>query len=185
MSKRSGDGERHSLPAKSSRLIRVLDFAARVGPSTQPQAGPFVSGDSGGSRGDVATTSGDGVPRGGPPSVTVTPKKNRGVIRGIRRHFGGLKAKEIDDYMLELDERDAARESRDRTWSSSEGEGEDLTPDEDSGDDYVPPGAAGDEGESELDFSGVSGLEEEGDEVPYSDGESSDGLSEGDGAPVQ
>ena len=44
-----------------------------------------------------------------------------------------------------------------RLWSSDE----DISPAEDSGDEYVPPGSRRKLEESDLEFSGFSGLEEE------------------------
>ena len=61
-------------------------------------------------------------------------------------------------------------------WSSED----DITPEEDSGDEYLPPGATGG---GDLDFSGFSALEEEEEEQLFErDLDSdSDGESEGDG----
>ena len=72
----------------------------------------------------------------------------------------------------------------DQGWSSDE----DISPAEDSGDEYVPPGSRG-ERESDLEFSGFSGVEEdeeEEEEHHHSDsvGEESDGESEGNGPEV-
>ena len=87
----------------------------------------------------------------------------------------------IDDYMRELD-RDAPRYDtvHDGWTSASE---EDISVDEDSGDEYLPPGRRKERArESDLDFSGFSGLEEEEEEEVEDVHESdSDGDSEGDG----
>ena len=74
-----------------------------------------------------------------------------------------------------------------KRWSSDG----DISPAEDSGDEYVPPGSRG-ERESDLEFSGFSGVEEdeeeeeEEEEHHHSDSvvEESDGESEGDGPEV-
>ena len=64
-------------------------------------------------------------------------------------------------------------------WSSED----DITPEEDSGDENLPPGATGGgDLESDLDFSGFSALEEEEEQLFERDPDSdSDGESEGDG----
>ena len=85
----------------------------------------------------------------------------------------------IDDYMRELD-RDAPRYDtvHDGLTSASE---EDISADEDSGDEYLPPGRREEQArESDLDFSGFSGFEEE-EEVENGQESDSDGDSEGDG----
>ena len=67
-------------------------------------------------------------------------------------------------------------------WSSDEN----ISPAEDSGDEYVPPGSRGEREESDLEFSGFSGLEEEEEEEQSVSAvvEESDGESEGDGPEV-
>ena len=70
----------------------------------------------------------------------------------------------------------------DQGWSSDE----DISPAEDSGDEYVPPGSRG-ERESDLEFSGFSALEEDEEEEHHSVSvveEESDGESEGHGPEV-
>ena len=72
----------------------------------------------------------------------------------------------------------------DQGWSSDE----DISPAEDSGDEYVPPGSRG-ERESDLEFSGFSGVEEDEEEEEEHHSvslveEESDGESEGDGPEV-
>ena len=87
----------------------------------------------------------------------------------------------IDDYMRELD-RDAPRyDTVHDSWTSASEE--DISVDEDSGDEYLPPGRREERArESDLDFSGFSGLEEEEEEEVENVHESdSDGDSEGDG----
>ena len=82
---------------------------------------------------------------------------------------------------MERDQEDEVPRVCDK-WSSED----DITPDEDSGDEYLPPGATGGgERESDLDFSGFSAFEEEEAQLYEPDPDSdSDGESEGDG-PVQ
>ena len=66
-------------------------------------------------------------------------------------------------------------------WSSED----DITPEEDSGAEYLPPGATGGGGlESDLDFSGFSALKEEEEEEQLFERDPdsvSDGESESDG----
>ena len=75
----------------------------------------------------------------------------------------------------------------DQEWSSDE----DISPAEDSGDEYVPPGSRGEREQSDLEFSGFSGFEEEEEEEEEEEDhsvsvvvEESDGESEGDGPEV-
>ena len=84
----------------------------------------------------------------------------------------------IDEYMRELD-RDAPRyDSVNDGWTSASED--DISADEDSGDEYLPPGRREERArESDLDFSGFSALEEE--EVKNVQESDSDGDSEGDG----
>ena len=91
--------------------------------------------------------------------------------------MGGLSELDIDGYIMQMQvERD--QDAMPRVHE------DDITPEEDSGDEYLPPGATGGGNlESDLDFSGFSALEEEEEEQlferdPDSD---SDGESEGDG----
>ena len=146
MAKRFGDKDRLALPLGREDVRRRLDGEDGEGTSNQPHAGLFAPQASGrpeeGPRGVREDSRLQGQPSGGPEDVSSTPRRNRGVLRGIRRRFRGLRAKEIDDYMLELDRREADHEARDRTWSSSD-EGEDITPDEDSGDEYLPLDSTG------------------------------------------
>ena len=68
----------------------------------------------------------------------------------------------------------------DQGWSSDE----DISPAEDSGDEYVPPGSRGEQ-ESDLEYSGFSGEDEEEEEEEEEEHHSeSDGESEGDGPEV-
>ena len=94
----------------------------------------------------------------------------------------GLSELDIDGYNTQMQaerDQDAIPRVHDE-WSSED----DITPEEDSGDEYLPPGATGGgDLESDLDFSGFSALEEEEEQQlferdPDSD---SDGESEGDG----
>ena len=96
--------------------------------------------------------------------------------------WGGWSELEIDGYITQMQaerDQDAMPRVHDE-WSSED----DITPEEDSGDGYLPPGATGGGNlESDLEFSGLSALEEEEEEQlferdPDSD---SDGESEGDG----
>ena len=93
--------------------------------------------------------------------------------------MGDLIPMDIKGYMLDLDREEAEQPCVCDGWSS-----EDIIPEEDSGDEYLPPGATGKLGrESDLDFSGFSAFEEEEEEeLPRVDDDSdSDGESEGDG----
>ena len=89
----------------------------------------------------------------------------------------------IDGYIMQMerDQEDEVPRVRDE-WSSED----DIAPGEDSGDEYLPPGATGGgERESDLDFSEFSAFEEEEAQLYEPDLDSdSDGESEGDG-PVQ
>ena len=121
------------------------------------------------------------APHPGSGPIQTTPQKHHGVLRGIRRRMGGWTQLDIDGYITQMQtERDHDEMPRvHNEWSSED----DITPDEDSGDEYLPPGATvgGD-----LDFSGFSAFEEEEEAELYEpDPDSdSDGESEGDG-PVQ
>ena len=63
---------------------------------------------------------------------------------------------------------------------------EDISPAEDSGNEYVPPGSRGEREESDLEFSGFSGFEEEQEEEQSVNAvvKESDGESEGNGPEV-
>ncbi|XP_066941045.1 uncharacterized protein [Macrobrachium rosenbergii] len=89
------------------------------------------------------------------------PWKHRGVLRGIRKHLGGLQQKDIDEYLLELDREQVENPHFDGSWSSSD---EDITPDV-SDDEYLPPMSVREpQHESELEFSGFSAYEGESEE---------------------
>ena len=80
--------------------------------------------------------------------------------------MGGCSQLPIDGHITQMQmERDQDEMPRVHDeWSSED----DITPDEDSGDEYLPPGATGGgERESDLDFSGFSAFEEE-EEAPRS-----------------
>ena len=91
------------------------------------------------------------------------PQKHHGVLRGIRRSMGGLSELDIDGYITQMQaerDQDAMPRVHDE-WSSED----DITPEEDSGDEYLPPGATGGvDLESDLDFSGFRCFEEEEEE---------------------
>ena len=86
---------------------------------------------------------------------------------------------DITGYILDLDREEVEKPRVRYGWSSEE----DITPEEESGDEYLTPGATGERGrESDLEFSGFSAFEEEEEELPHVDDDSeSDGESEGDG----
>ena len=155
------------------RVRRVLDYEAGEGTSRQqhPPSPPHIQRSWSRSR--------------YPPTVDdiiATPRKHRGVLRGIRRRQK-LPDKDIHDYLGgggESSDEEVREVGGDQRWSS-----EDISPAEDSGDEYVPPGSRG-ERESDLEFSGFSGEEEE-EEHHHSVSlviEESDGESEGDGPEV-
>ena len=154
-------------------MRRVLDYEAGEGTSRQqhPPSPPRIQRPWNRSR--------------YPPTVDddiATPRKHRGVLRGIRRRQK-LPDKEIHDYFGGDSSDEEVREvGGDQGWSSDE----DISPAEDSGDEYVPPGSRG-ERESDLEFSGFSALEEDEEEKHHSVSvveEESDGESEGDGPEV-
>ena len=165
---------RRVLPTGSENVRRRLDLEAGEGTSAQrdpPVRRPRV---------DARVP----APHPGSGPSQTTPRKHHGLLRGIRRRMGGMSNLDIDGYIMQLerDQEDEVPRVRDE-WSSED----DITPDEDSGDEYLPPGATGGgERESDLDFSGFSALEEEEEAQLYEpDPDSdSDGESEGDG-PVQ
>ena len=170
MSKRRQEHERRVLPLGSERVRRVLDVGAGEGPS-QPSASASPPKECRPKRFPTPP------PASG--SVTRTPMKHRGVLRGIRRRMKARDPLTIDDYILDR-ERDERRSRRGVDGWSSE---DDISLEEDSEDEYLPPEERRARfHESELDFSGFSALEEE--EEVYSsasDDSESDGESEGDG----
>ena len=97
--------------------------------------------------------------------------------------WGGMCNLDIDGYIMQMecDQEDEVPRVRDE-WSTED----DITPNEDSGDEYLLPGVTGGgERESDLDFSGFSAFEEEEAQLYEPDPDSdSDGESEGIG-PVQ
>ena len=175
MPKRCEVHVRRVLPTGSENVRRRLDVEAGEGTSAQ-RAPPVQS-----------SRVHDRVPASHPVSgpIQTTPQKHHGVLRGIRRRMGGLSELDIDGYITQRQaerDQDALPRVHDE-WSSEH----DITPEEDSGDEYLPLGATGGgDLENNLDFSGFSALEEEEEEEeevlferdPDSD---SDGESEGDG----
>ena len=171
MPKRREVHVRRVLPTGSENVRRRLDVEAREG--TSEQRAPPVQ------RHRVH----DRVPASHPGSgpIQTTPQKHHGVLRGIRRRMGGWLELDIDGYITQMQaerDQDAMPRVHDE-WSSED----DITPEEDSGDEYLPPGATGGgDLESDLDFSGFSALEEEEEQLFERDPDSnSDGESEGDG----
>ena len=147
MAERRDDYVRHVLPLEHQNVRRRINSNPGVGPSTQPQV----------PRGIVRPRPAYVPP---PTTLVTTPRKHHGVIRGIGRRMGNLLTRDINDYLLNIDRDDVEHPRVCEEWSS-----EDKTTEEDSGDEYVPPGATGERGrESELEFSGVIGLEEEEEE---------------------
>ena len=150
MSQRPQEHFRRGLPTEHGRVRRVLDYKAGEGTSRQqhPPSPPRIQRPWSRSR--------------YPPTVDdiiATPRKHRGVLRGIRR-CQKLPDKEIHDYFGGDSSDEEVREvGGDQGWSSDE----DISPAEDSGDEYVPSGSRG-ERESDLEFSGFSALEEDEEE---------------------
>ena len=166
MAERRQEHFRRILPIGSELVRRVLDLNAGEGPSRQPPPAvqPPVDRTHRQQRGQEPQPSTSGV--------VTTPRKHR-------RRMGVHDQLNIDDYMRELD-RDAPRYDtvHDGWTSASE---EDISVDEGSGDEYLLPGRREERArESDLDFSGFSGLEEE-EEVENAHESDSDGDSEGDG----
>ena len=173
MSQRPQEHFRRGLPTEHGRVRRVLEYEAGEGTSRQQPPPPPPRIQRPWSRSRYPPTVDD---------IIATPRKHRGVFRGIRRRQK-LLDKEIHDYFGGDSSDEEVREvGGDQEWSSDE----DISPAEDSGDEYVPPGSRG-ERESDLEFSGFSGLEEEEEEEQHSVSvvvEESDGESEGDGREV-
>ena len=101
--------------------------------------------------------------------------------------WGGVSKLDIDGFITQMQanhEQEQMPRVQDE-WSSED----DITPDEESGDEYLPPGATGGgDLESDLDFSGFSALqeEEEAAEILEQDPDSdSVGESESDGPAPQ
>ena len=175
MPKHREENVRRVLPIGSENVRHRLDLQAGEGTSAQPD--PPVR------RPRVHARVPAPHPESGP--IQTTPQKHHGVLRGIRRRMGGWSQLNIDGYITQMQvERDQDEVPRVHDECSSE---DDITPDEDSGDEYLTPGATGGgERESDLDFSGFSAYEEEeAAELYEPDPDSdSDRESEGDG-PVQ
>ena len=174
MSQRPQEHFRRGLPTDHGRVRRVLDYEAGEGTSGQqhPPSPPRIQRPWSRSR--------------YPPTVDdiiATPRKHRGVLRGIRRRQK-LPDKDIHDYFegAETSDEEVRQVGGDPGWSSDD----DISPAEDSGDEYVPPGSRG-ERESDLDYSGFSGFSGDDEEEEEEEGEhpsESDGESEGDGPEV-
>ena len=168
MSQRPQEHFRCGLPTEHGRVRRVLDYEAVEGTSRQQHPPPPPRIQRPWSRSRYPPTVDD---------IIETPRKHRGVLRGIRRRQK-LPDKEIHDYFGgdSLDE-EVREVGGDQEWSSDE----DISPAEDSGDEYVPPGSRGEREESDLEFSGLEEEEEHSVSVVV---EESDGESEGDGPEV-
>ena len=169
MPKHREEHVRRVLLIGSENVWRRLDLEAGEGTSAQrdpPVRRPRVH--------DLVP-----APHPGSGPIQTTPQKYHGILRGIRRCMGGWSELDINGYITHMQaERDQDEMPRVHDeWSSED----DITPDEDSGDEYLPPGATGG---GDLDFSGFSAFEEEEEEAqlyepdPDSD---SDEESEGDG----
>ena len=170
MSQRPQEHFRRGLPTEHGRVRRVLDYEEGEGMSRQQHPPPPPRIQRPWSRSRY------------PPSVDdiiATPRKHRGVLRGIRRRQN-LPDKDINDYFEGSSSDEEVRElgGGRQEWSSDE----DISPAEDSGDKYVPPGSRGEREESDLEFSGFSALEEE--QSISAVVEESDRESEGDGPEV-
>ena len=174
MSQRPQEHFRRGLPTDHGRVRRVLDYEAGEGTSRQqhPPSPPHIQRPWSRSR--------------YPPTVDdiiATPRKHKGVLRGIRRRQK-LPDKDIHDYFGGDSSDEEVREvGGDQGWSSDE----DISPAEDSGDEYVLPGNRG-ERENDLEFSGFSAVEEDEEEEEHHSvslvEEESDGESEEDGPEV-
>ena len=158
-------------------MRRVLDYEAGEGTSRQQHPPPPPRIWSPWSRSRYPPTVDD---------IIATPRKHRGILRGIRRRQN-LPDKDINDYFEGSSSDEEVRElvggGGGLGWSSDE----DISPAEDSGDEYVPPGSRGEREESDLEFSGFSAFEEEQEEEEQSVSavvKESDGESEGDGREV-
>ena len=169
MSQRPQGHFRRGLPTEHGR---VLDYEAGEGTSRQQHPPPPPRIQRPWSRSLYPPTVDD---------IIATPRKHRGVLRGIRRRqklpttLGGPRRTK---RYVSLGGGGGGEE-----WSSNE----DISPAEDSGDEYVPPGSRGEREESDLEFSGFSALEEEEEEEEQSASavvEESDGESEGDGPEI-
>ena len=148
MAERRQEHFRRILPIGSERVRRVLDLDAGEGPSRQPPPAVQPPVDRTHRQQRVQE------PQPSTSGVVTTPRKHRSILRGIRRRMGVRDQLNIDDYMRELD-RDAPRYDtvHDGWTSASE---EDISADEDSGDEYLPPGRREQRAqESDLDFSGL------------------------------
>ena len=128
MAERRENPERHVLPIGSENVRRrILDDAGEgTSGQHQPTSRPRVR--DAGQRGAEKP----------PPVYVETPKKHRGILRGIRKRMGGLPQLGLDDYMKELDNVEREREhERGGMWGSSDS---DITVDDsDNNADYVPP----------------------------------------------
>ena len=180
MAERRKEHQRRTLPLQSNvRRVLNLEPNHQAPASSNPQPRRYNQ------RLQQEQVSGSGP-------VTTTPRKHRGILRGLRRQIGGLKQREIEEYLLEPDGNLRRREDDGDWWSSSSND--DITPEEDSGEEYQPPLSARKEREreqqqrepqreqeqqreqpeqqreqqeqeeSELEFSGFSAYEEEEEE---------------------
>ena len=99
--------ERHVLLIGSENVRRILDLEAGEGPSTQPDR-VFVP--------RVEPPSESQMPAG----MSTTPKKHRGVLRGIRHRMEGMRPRHIEEYMHDLDREETERVIEYQGWSSEE-----------------------------------------------------------------
>ena len=107
-------------------MRRRLNIEAGEGSSTQPEPSVVPRGVVPGPRGSVDA----------PATIVTTPRRHPGVLRGIRKRMGGMRDKEINDYLMHLDREDRDISVGGGVWSSSD---EDISAD-DSEDEYRPPG---------------------------------------------
>ena len=101
---------RRVLPSEHRNVRRrILDVDAGEGTSAQPQAD---------ASGNVRCRG-----RSAAPNIAVTPRKQKNVIRGIRRSMGGLRTLEIGEYLKELEEEErrtlALERAAGKGWTSS------------------------------------------------------------------
>ena len=163
MSQRPQEHFRRGLPIAHGH---VLDYEAGEGTSRQQHPPPPPCIQRPWSRSRYPPTVDDDI---------ATPRKHRGV-----RRRQNLPDKDINDYFEDTSPDEEVRElGGGLGWSSNE----DISPAEDSGDKYAPPGSRGEREESDLEFSAFEEEEEEEQSVSAVVKES-DGESEGDGPEV-
>ena len=165
------EGRRSRPLSVGASVRRRLGYDADAGPST--------------SRDEVRASS----------AITSTPRRPSSVLRSIRRLDTNLSDNRINEVLLQIE-----REESERAERNSDDSFVDVSVDEDSGDEYRPPGARGgdDSARPRPDFSGFLGergeegveegilegfttSEESDEEVITSDESNGDSEGEGEG----